>query len=242
MFNEPNSLENLAHRVAERGLTIGLPSVAAWADLSSARPALGPTGQPIPLLFQFTDAAKDYWQQTDLALKNAMITLIRNLSEPFWYAGGDIGSWRPLTIDPRLIQRMNETNYSVRGAIIVPVRLAQSVLGAVVWATDRDDVDVRAQFDRHSEAMFAEATRFIGACNDAAHGRPQVEPLSLTRREIQCLKLVAAGKSDGDIAQIMGLTAPTVRFHLRNAGNKLGRNGRLRISQLAASLGFVSIR
>lgn len=242
MFSEQNFLEVSARRIADRGTALGLPQVAAWADLSSARPALGPDGQPVPQLFRFTETARDYWQQSDLALKNAVVTLIRSLSEPFWYSDGEVGSWRQINIDPRLIARMTETNYSVRRAIIVPVRLANSVLGAVVWASENEDADVRTLFDTHSDSLFAEATRFITACEEANHGRPKVDPLNLTRREIQCLKLVAAGKSDGDIAQIMGLTAPTVRFHLRNAGNKLGRNGRLRIAQRAASLGFVSIR
>lgn len=242
MFDEPNLLEISAQRVIDRGLSMGLTQVAAWADLSSARPATASTGLPIPQLFQFTEVAQNYWQQSDLALKTAVITLIRNLSEPFWYSDGDTGGWRPLQIDPRLTKRMKETNYSVRRAIIAPVRLAHSVLGAVVWASDRADIDAPRLFEAHSDALYAEATRFITACDEVAHGRTQVEPLNLTRREIQCLKLVAAGKSDGDIAQILGLTAPTIRFHLRNAGNKLGRNGRLRIAQRAASLGFVSIR
>ncbi len=242
MFDEQNLLETRAQQVADRGQAIGLPQVAAWADLSSARPALDPTGQPIPQLFRFTETASNYWQQSDLALKNAVVTLIRNLSEPFWYSDGEIGGWHNLGVDPRLITRMRETNYNVRRAIIAPVRLAHSVLGAVVWASDQDEIDVRTVFDAHSAQMYAEATRFISACDEAMHGRRVVAPISLTRREIQCLKLVAAGKSDGDIAQIMGLTSPTVRFHLRNAGNKLGRNGRLRIAQRAASLGFVSIR
>ncbi len=242
MIVEQTSLERAAAQVAERGAQVGLPHVAAWADLSSAKPALDAVGQPIPLLFEFTQTARDYWRQTDLALRNAVVTIVRHLSEPFYYSDGEIGSWRPITIDPRLTSRMRESNYNVRRSIVAPVHLARSVIGAVVWATDRDDTDVRSIFEKHSDQMYAEATRFIAACDETMNGPADVSPISLTRREIQCLKLVAAGKSDGDIAQIMGLTSPTVRFHLRNAGGKLGRSGRLRIAQRAASLGFVSIR
>jgi DNA-binding CsgD family transcriptional regulator len=40
----------------------------------------------------------------------------------------------------------------------------------------------------------------------------------------------------------LSLAIPTVRFHLKKAGEKLGESGRLRAVQHAAALGFVSMR
>lgn len=236
------SLESLAERIAALGVEIGLPEVATWADLASTRPVMDADGHPLPLHFRFTPTENDYWRQPDLALRNAVVTLVRHLAEPFYFSDGEVGSWRPLNLDPGLARKLHETGSSVRRSIVAPVHLPRSVIGAVVWATDQMDLDVRSVFERHAPRLQAEAIRFIAACNEAAHGAEPLAAISLTRREIQCLKLIAAGKSDGEIAQIMTLSIPTVRFHLRNSGTKLARNGRLRIVQRAASLGFVSIR
>jgi DNA-binding CsgD family transcriptional regulator len=103
-------------------------------------------------------------------------------------------------------------------------------------------VSVRAVFDEHAAELHVMALRFISACNSTAHGEPSIRFYKFTRREIQCLKLAAAGKTDEEIGTILTLAIPTVRFHLKKAGEKLGESGRLRAVQHAAALGFVSMR
>jgi len=44
----------------------------------------------------------------------------------------------------------------------------------------------------------------------------------LTRRERDCLAFVADGHTDVEIADLLGISEPTVRFHLNNARRKLG--------------------
>lgn len=44
----------------------------------------------------------------------------------------------------------------------------------------------------------------------------------LTSREAECVRLMSLGKSDGEIAGIVGISTRTVRFHLHNAKQKLG--------------------
>jgi DNA-binding CsgD family transcriptional regulator len=61
----------------------------------------------------------------------------------------------------------------------------------------------------------------------------------LTRREIQCLKWAAAGKTDSEVGQIMHIAVPTVRFHIRNAAGKLKATGRAQATHRAALLGYV---
>jgi len=232
----------LAQTIAERGTAIGLPLVAACADISSARPfALG--GEtPVGALFDFNTEAGHYWQRGDLALHNGIVSILRWTAEPFFYDEGRIDSWRPLRLSPDLEQQAGEAHFNVHTAIVAPVHLPGSVVGAVIWATDRRGFGIRAAFDRHAADLHLLALRFISACDAAAHGEPEIVAHHLTRREIQCLKLAAAGKTDGEIATILDLAAPTIRFHLKKASAKLGENGRLRTVQHATALGFVSIR
>ncbi len=69
--------------------------------------------------------------------------------------------------------------------------------------------------------------------------RTPATPAPLTRREIQCLKWAAMGKTDGDISEIMHISLPTVRFHITNAARKLNVMGRPQAIYKAATLGYV---
>jgi DNA-binding CsgD family transcriptional regulator len=44
----------------------------------------------------------------------------------------------------------------------------------------------------------------------------------LTVRELECLRWVARGKTDGEIAVILAISPRTARFHIENAKRKLG--------------------
>jgi LuxR family transcriptional regulator, quorum-sensing system regulator SdiA len=241
-----NSLEPAilaaTREISARGRTIGLPMIATWADISSARPATIGRNIPIAALFKFATDAGEYWLQPDLALENAIVTIIRWTAEPFYYDCGEIGGWRPLRIAPELERQKNRMTLSIRGAIVAPIHLPGSVIGAVVWATDQPCGNMRALFNQHAADLHVLALRFVSACNAAMHGEPRIRAYHLTRREIQCLKLAAAGKTDEEIAIILGVAIPTVRFHFKKAGSKLGESGRLRIVHHATALGFVSMR
>ncbi len=231
---------DLARDIAVRGREIGLPLIATCADISSARPTVLSNGVPVSSLFEFASDARDYWLQGDLALQNAIVTIIRWTAEPFYYDNGVVGGWRELRIAPEVELQPNQT--SIRSSIVAPIHLPGNVVGAVVWGTDQAGIDVRATFERHAADLYIMALRFVCACNTSSRGQPSIRSFRLTRREIQCVKLAAAGKTDEEIGTILSLAIPTVRFHLKKAGDKLGESGRLRTVQRAAALGFVSIK
>ena len=78
----------------------------------------------------------------------------------------------------------------------------------------------------------------MAAYHEATDGETAA-PVRLTRREIQCLKWAAAGKTDGEISEIVGISLPTVRFHITNASRKLGVPGRSQAVHRAANLGYI---
>ena len=61
--------------------------------------------------------------------------------------------------------------------------------------------------------------------------------MHLTVRERDALTWVAAGKSDWEIAAILGLSQTTVRFHVDNARKKLGAVNRAQVVALLISSG-----
>jgi len=128
-------------------------------------------------------------------------------------------------------------------------------------------VTVYSDADRVFEALKAGASgyllkstppsEFLAAISDVTNGRapmtgeiarlviesfrrpalPTPESVGLTQREEECLRLLARGASNKEIAQKMGVSASTVHFHLKSIYHKLHVRSRteatLRYLQLA---------
>ena len=61
----------------------------------------------------------------------------------------------------------------------------------------------------------------------------------LSKREVECLRWAAAGKTNDEIAIILGLKRTTIRFHIRTAAQKLNAVNRDQALFKAAQLGFL---
>jgi DNA-binding CsgD family transcriptional regulator len=64
-----------------------------------------------------------------------------------------------------------------------------------------------------------------------------IEPLSPREREV--LALLAAGRADGEIADVLFISKKTASVHVANIKGKLGASSRIEIAMLAARLGLV---
>lgn len=64
-------------------------------------------------------------------------------------------------------------------------------------------------------------------------------PVQLTRRELDSLRLVAEGKTDWDVARILGISESTARFHIDNARRKLDAVSRAQAVAKIAHLGLL---
>jgi DNA-binding CsgD family transcriptional regulator len=64
-------------------------------------------------------------------------------------------------------------------------------------------------------------------------------PTLLTPREVECLRWVLKGKSDTDIAKILGISHTTVHFHIERAKKKLGVKTRTQAAATVVSLGYL---
>ena len=63
--------------------------------------------------------------------------------------------------------------------------------------------------------------------------------MRVTRRELQILGWVAAGKSDWAIGRILNISDKTVNFHIENAKRKLGVGTRLEAVVVALRKGVI---
>jgi DNA-binding CsgD family transcriptional regulator len=67
----------------------------------------------------------------------------------------------------------------------------------------------------------------------------RADPPSLTRRETECLRWVAAGRSDPQIGMILGLSPNTVHAHVETAKTKLDANSRAQLVLRAVMAGIL---
>ena len=233
----------LARRIDQAGREIGLPYVAVSADLSDPAPMIGDDGRPLAeTVFRWVDPGLAYWKDRAFALRAGIIRVVRVCGEPFFYQDCKMHSWRQV----RALEAVNRKidpeaygSYGVNGAIVAPIHSPMGVIGAVVWATNDPEIDVAALFNTHGQELYMLALKFLSAYRDAVLPAADPEMVEFTRREIQCLKWAAAGKTDSEIATIMGVSAPTIRFHMTNASRKLGVSGRSQTIRLATTLGYI---
>jgi DNA-binding NarL/FixJ family response regulator len=69
--------------------------------------------------------------------------------------------------------------------------------------------------------------------------RERLAECPLTDREREILRLVAAGHTNGDIARLLWVTEPTVKFHLSNTYRKLGVSNRTEATRYAYAYDLV---
>jgi DNA-binding NarL/FixJ family response regulator len=79
--------------------------------------------------------------------------------------------------------------------------------------------------------------RLVTAALDAA-GRPQALPDELTAREVDVLKLIAAGQSNREIAETLVVSAATVKTHVNHIFQKTGARDRAQAVRYAYEHGL----
>lgn len=169
-----------------------------------------------------------------------------------------IGRACRMTIDPFAwrVDRMFQTGFpwdsslevfnrrtaelGVFGGVTVPVHMPLSRVGAVGWLARDSEVDVDRVLATYSNELRLAAHLFMGHVYrerpDATVAPPYA---SLTERELECLTWVAMGKTDADIAELIGRSQSTARFHVESAVTKLGVNNRTRAAAVASQMGMI---
>ncbi len=234
------SLIALAHRIDEAGASIGLPFVAASADIANPVPMLDADGNPMAeTIFKWVDPDLAYWKDRSFALRARFVNIARTFAEPFYSVDGVLGTWRENSSVSNVDISDSSKSFGVRSSIVCPCHLPLGVIGSVVWASDQAIENLEEVFAANAERLYILTLKFIALYHELHTCGELYLTLDLTRREIQCLKWAAAGKTDGEISIIMGISTPTVRFHLKNASQKFGVTGRSQAIHHATRLGFV---
>ncbi len=249
MQSKNTSVESLAEideliaNVVEAGERIGLPYIATSADVGDPSAMRGVDGQPYAeTKFSWFDPEFDYWNDRTFALRSGFIQASRICAEPFYYDGKVLRSWRQNRALEYFNAHAEYESYGVESAIICPCYMPAGVLGVAVWANNKHVSNIADIFKENASQLHLLSLKFLSSYRENVMPAEIPELPDLTRREIQCLKWAALGKTDNEIGTIMGVSIPTVRFHLANAAKKFGVFGRAQAVRVATSMGFIGWR
>lgn len=90
-------------------------------------------------------------------------------------------------------------------------------------------------------------SEFVGAVQTIRSGRPQaasqlndsIDRSTLTRREMEVLRLIVSGKSNREIAELLKISIGTVKYHVNGIFSKLGVRDRTQAATAALLHGII---
>jgi len=222
-------MEELASAVNEMILPLGL-TAAASGMVSGPR-----AHTPYPFHFQ-------NWPQAWLARYRAEGFMLVD-PVPRWALNSGVAiTWSALADllpprDPgrRVIEAA--VGYGFTEGMAVPMRAGDNSLGLVSFGGEREPLSPAEQefLITIGRAAFNAAERIL---HQGDVGRPA--PI-MSAREMECMLLITRGHSNRQIAKMLGLSEPTVRFHVSNARDKSGAVSRTHLAAIAVAQGYVSL-
>ena len=195
-------------------------------------------------VFGWGGNGREWWRTDGLALNSPIPMACRYESEPFWINATGIYARH----DNKFLEQIDLSKFEERArthaAIVVPVHLPFGQVGAVSYnPTNTSELDLAEKFAAHGEELGLYAQTFVRSYINVTERTPVLPIRSkLTKREVECLRWAALGKTDHEISMILERSRATVRFHIRNATQKLDAVNKSQAVFKATQLGYLSFR
>ncbi|MEZ5736063.1 MAG: LuxR C-terminal-related transcriptional regulator [Novosphingobium sp.] len=242
-MSAPEDVRRAAEALHEIAMECGMRAAPAQ-DIADKRTPVDIEGNLLARdVFGWPDDERVWWRNSRIALDSPLTAACRFESQPFW---ANSEGFRTRLPNPYL-DSIDITNFEKRAmtkaAIGVPVHLSFGQIGAVSFnPLDRDQVDLEQAFLEWSDALGVYARTFIATYVQVMGTLQALPPESrLSKREVECLRWAAIGKTDLEISMIIGRSRATVRFHIHNAATKLNAVNRSQTVFKAAQLGYISL-
>lgn len=218
--------------------------IAACHNIAVKEPMLDGDGAVLASdVFGWSGADGCWWQNGRIALDSPMPAVCRYESEVFWMNAHGIRTVRPNPFMAEIDLTDFEQRAMTPAAIVVPVHLPFGQIGAVSFnPVDRSLTDLDAMFAEHGEGLGLLARAFITSyAREMCRTQWVPGGFKLSKREIECLRWAAIGKTDNEISTIMSRSRATIRFHMHNASLKLDAVNRSQTVFKATQLGYIAL-
>ncbi|MDH2398395.1 LuxR family transcriptional regulator [Bradyrhizobium sp. SSUT18] len=147
-----------------------------------------------------------------------VIERVINHTEPFEWGIG-VASFTASNLRQELFDEASR--FGIRCGFTIPIHDGRGPTAAVTFASD----ERRPQFERiigeHARVLQLMAMYFHSHARRKLAPERQINGISLSPREFECLEWASQGKSAWEIGHILGISRRTAAFHLDNAKAKL---------------------
>ncbi len=227
----------LARIGQERGL-----KVALCEDISSNEPMVDGDGTILNAdVFGWVEEGARWWEDHRLALHSPLPRACRYESEPFWVNGKGFNTrWRNSYLEEIDLVDF-EKRALCKAAIVIPVHLPFGQISANSFvSTDPENEDLSEIFARDGSLLSQLIRRFIAGYVQAMRTKRRIpSDCVLSKREVECLRWAAIGKTDKEISMILERSHATIRYHIHRAGEKLDSVNRAQTIFKAGQLGYL---
>lgn len=222
----------------ERGFRVALSE-----DISSNEPMVDAEGTILNAdLFGWLGDGERWWEDHRLALHSPLPRACRYKSEIFWCnATGFFGHWQNHYLDDIDLRKYFDESSTSKAAIVVPMHLPFAQISANSFQPlDTKKDDLSKEFEEYGVLFGLLTRRFIaGYVASMRTTRRIPSDCELSKREVECLRWAAIGKTDKEVGMIISLSHATVRYHIHRAGEKLDSVNRAQTIFKAGQLGYL---
>jgi LuxR family quorum sensing-dependent transcriptional regulator len=197
--------------------------IAGYGFSASVCGAWDGFGQQRVNRFFFSDWPESWlklYAEKDFFSADPFVEEARRAMTPFLWS--EVEFERPLTPRGKEIYAIGR-DYGWREVVGIPIHGPAGYQGMVSLASMKDitlsAID-RGILDMTSRVIHERCRKEIG------FGVMAQDTPKLTARELECMQWVAVGKTDWEIAQVLGISSSTAHFHVESAKKKLGLNSR----------------
>jgi DNA-binding CsgD family transcriptional regulator len=214
-----------------------------WPDVSTMEPIVDVDGQPLASsLFGWEAHEVDRLHDYQGALRAPWLLASRVESDPFWInANGIFTRWKSRHLNAIQESDFGDLSFG-QAAIVVPLHMpfGKIAVAAFVSATQGKN-NLAHEFACHADRLASLSARFVqGYIRATRDERYLPTKIDLTDGQIQCLRWAAQGKTDNEIAIILGCSHAAIRYHVGRACERLGTVNRAHSVFRAAQLGYLS--
>ncbi len=100
---------------------------------------------------------------------------------------------------------------------------------------------IRSTYQGESLIQPSVATKILNKFSQLSNSKAPAQPKELTDRELQVIKLVADGKTNKEIANILQISEKTVKNHVRNIFQKMEVDDRTQAAIYALKKGYIQL-
>jgi DNA-binding CsgD family transcriptional regulator len=216
--------------------------VMALHDISSEQPMVDAEGTELnSSVFGWDPDSYGLWNEVERASRSQIVRACRVEGEPFWVNRNGFWTGRENPFIKGITLDDFEERSSFGAAIVIPVHLPFGrIAAAVLSSTDCSKDDLAREFAQFGTLLTDLCRRFLTSYVGCMRDNPYLPyPEVLTKREVECIRWAAFGKTDNEISIILDRSHATVRYRIKRVCDKLGAANRAQAVFRACQLGYL---